>query len=196
MASSPYRVSIRTEEAQRGTLSQRWVRDVVRRALAAEDAPSGGRVEVLIAGDETVSALNAGFLAEQGVTDVLSFPAGGDSGDDDDAWPQETGESGGDIGQIVLSAPQVARQAEAAGMIAPDEAAHLLVHATLHLLGHDHETGEDEEAMRAREDAILLDIIGRPVHGTESMTLSHTADSRPSVTGERGAAHSAPGWAP
>ncbi len=177
MSSSPYRVSIRSEDAQRGKISQRWVRDVVRRALAADRAPDGSRVEVLIAGDETVSALNMEFLGQDGTTDVLSFPSEIADSDDDD-WPDSGDDSGGDLGQIVLSAPQIARQADAVGMSPAEEAAHLLVHATLHLLGHDHELGDDEATMRAREDAILLDIIGKPVHGTEPMAFSHTTDSQ------------------
>ena len=177
MSSSPYRVRIRSEDAQRGKISQRWVRDVVRRALAADRAPDGSRVEVLIAGDETVSALNMEFLGQDGTTDVLSFPSEIADSDDDD-WPDSGDDSGDDIGQIVLSAPQIARQADAVGMSPAEETAHLLVHATLHLLGHDHELGDDEATMRAREDAILLDIIGKPVHGTEPMAFSNTTDSQ------------------
>ena len=128
---------------------------------------------MLIAGDETVSALNMEFLGQDGTTDVLSFPS--ETGDtDDDDWPDSGDDSGGDLGQIVLSAPQIARQADTVGMSPAEETAHLLVHATLHLLGHDHELGDDEATMRAREDAILLDIIGKPVHGTEPMAISHT----------------------
>ena len=175
MSSSPYRVSIQTEDAERGIISQRWARDVIRRALAAEQAPDGSRVEVLIAGDETVSALNAEFMGQDGTTDVISFPSGMADADDDD-WPDVDGDSGGDIGQIVLSVPQIARQAETAGMTLWEEAAHVLVHATLHLLGHDHELDDDETTMRTREDAILMELIGRPVHGTEPMALSHMAD--------------------
>ena len=170
MSSSPYRVSILVEEPHRKALSQRWVRDVIRRALAAEGAP-GGRVEVLIAGDETVSTLNAQFLGEQGTTDVLSFPA--EEFDIADDWPEDESTARGDIGQIVLSAPMTAAQADANGLSMEEEAAHLLVHGILHLLGHDHVLSDDEETMRAREDAILMDVIGRPVHGTEPMALSH-----------------------
>ena len=101
MSSSPYRVSIRSEDAQRGKISQRWVRDVVRRALAADRAQDGSRVEVLIAGDETVSALNIEFLGQDGTTDVLSFPSEIADSDDDD-WPDSGDDSGGDLGQIVL----------------------------------------------------------------------------------------------
>ena len=178
MSSSPYRVSIRTEDAQRGTISQRWARDVIRHALAAEQAPDGSRVEVLIAGDETVSALNAEFMGQDGTTDVISFPSGMDDSDNDE-WPDADGDSSGDMGQIVVSAPQVGRQAEAADMTLQDEAAHVLVHATLHLIGHDHELSDDEATMRTREDAILMELIGRPVHGTEPMALSHADSHEP-----------------
>ncbi len=195
MSSSPYRVSIRTEDAQRGTISQRWARDVVRHALAAEQAADGSRVEILIAGDETVSALNAEFMGQDGTTDVISFPSGmADS--DDDEWPDVDGDSGGDIGQIVLSAPQIARQAETAGMTLREEAAHVLVHATLHLLGHDHELDDDEATMRTREDAILMELIGRPVHGTEPMALAHTSDSPMADALESGLAETVSGRTP
>ena len=179
MSSSPYRVSILAEEPHRKAVTQRWVREVIRRALAAEDAPAGGRVEVLIAGDATVSSLNRQFLAQQGTTDVLSFPAEALGAEDD--WPTNTGAARGDLGMIVLSAPQAAAQADANGLSVEEETAHLLVHAILHLLGHDHVLSEDEETMRAREDAILMDVIGRPVHGTEPMAMSHeTASGRAS----------------
>lgn len=184
MTSSSYRVSILVEEPHRKALSRRWVRDVIRRALAAEGAPSGGRVEVLIAGDETVSALNSQFLGEQGTTDVLSFPA--EDFDLEDDWPKDEGTARGDVGQLVLSAPMTAAQAEANGLSVEEEAAHLLVHGILHLLGHDHVLSDDEETMRAREDAILMDIIGRPVHGTEPMAPSHADGHETETTAAMG----------
>ena len=195
MSSSPYRVSIRTEDAQRGTISQRWARDVVRHALAAEQAPDGSRVEILIAGDEMVSALNVEFMGQEGTTDVISFPSGMADSDDDD-WPDVDGDSGGDIGQIVLSAPQIVRQAETVGMTLQEEAAHVLVHAALHLLGHDHELDDDEATMRTREDAILMELIGRPVHGTEPMALAHTSDSPMADALESGLAETVSGRTP
>lgn len=129
-------------------------------------------MEVLIAGDETVSALNAQFLGQEGTTDVLSFPT--EARDLEEDWPKDGGAARDDIGQIVLSAPQAATQADANGLSVEEEAAHLLVHGILHLLGHDHVLSDDEETMRAREDAILMEIIGKPTHGTEPMALSHT----------------------
>jgi probable rRNA maturation factor len=45
------------------------------------------------------------------------------------------------------------------GIAVRDHAAHLLVHGTLHLLGYDHETGdEDAETMEAVERSALAGL--------------------------------------
>lgn len=151
----PYRVSIASERALRHRLSQRWVRDVVRVALSSEGVAPRGRVEVLLAGDATVRRLNAAYLGEDHVTDVLSFPSG-------DGFPGEG--PWREIGQIVLSLPQTTRQAREAGRPLGEEAAHLLVHGVLHLLGHDHVRPKDAVRMRAREEDILRHLTVDPTH--------------------------------
>jgi probable rRNA maturation factor len=156
---SLYRVSISAEEPQKRRLSQTWVREVVRRALSQEAVPSGRRVEVLLAGDETVRRLNAAYRSEDSVTDVLSFPTDAEDGD---FFPGAGEEGWRDVGQIALSLPQAARQALEAGHSFEEECAHLLVHGVLHLLGYDHEQPDEEAAMRAREDAALAALTGRP----------------------------------
>jgi probable rRNA maturation factor len=58
---------------------------------------------------------------------------------------------------LVLCAPVVAREADAAGITLQSHYAHLLVHGTLHAQGFDHETSDaDAAAMEARESALLL----------------------------------------
>ena len=64
------------------------------------------------------------------------------------------------MGEIVISYPTAARQAEEAGHTVDEELAHLLVHGILHLLGYDHESRADARRMRAREEALL----GRAAH--------------------------------
>lgn len=64
------------------------------------------------------------------------------------------------IGDLVICAPVVAREAAAQGKPDRHHWAHLTVHGTLHLLGFDHIVEEDAEHMEALERRILatLDI--------------------------------------
>ena len=58
---------------------------------------------------------------------------------------------------LVLCAPVVAKEAEAADILLQAHYAHLLVHGTLHAQGHDHErSAADAVAMEQRESALLL----------------------------------------
>jgi len=62
------------------------------------------------------------------------------------------------LGDIVLGFGTVAREAEEQGKPLPHHATHLIVHAILHLLGHDHETEAGADAMEALERLILKQL--------------------------------------
>ena len=63
------------------------------------------------------------------------------------------------LGDIVLASGVCAREAADKGIPIADHAAHLVVHGTLHLLGYDHEDGEEEaEAMESVERAALASL--------------------------------------
>ena len=91
---------------------------------------------LVLTGDEQVQALNREFLDIDQPTDVLSFPAG-------DTDP-ETGRAY--LGDIVISLPRAAEQAETRGHAVEAEVQLLVVHGVLHLLGHDH--AEEAEKIR------------------------------------------------
>jgi probable rRNA maturation factor len=59
------------------------------------------------------------------------------------------------MGDLVLCAPVVAREAREQGKALADHYAHLTVHGVLHLSGFDHENDRDARAMEAREIKIL-----------------------------------------
>ena len=60
-----------------------------------------------------------------------------------------------ELGDIVLNLSRARSQGEEFGHGFAREAAFLVIHSTLHLLGYDHETGEEDEAdMRARQSSI------------------------------------------
>ena len=88
-----------------------------------------GAMGVGLVGDRTMRALNRRHRAKDATTDVLSFPAG----------PAPDPEGLRHLGDVLISVPQAARQARAAGHPLDRELRVLLLHGYLHLLGYDHE---------------------------------------------------------
>ncbi|MNC88360.1 Endoribonuclease YbeY [compost metagenome] len=59
------------------------------------------------------------------------------------------------LGDIVICAPVVDREARQQGKARADHWAHMVVHGTLHLLGHDHETRAQAAVMESLEARLL-----------------------------------------
>ena len=116
---------------------------VARAVLAAEGARRGS-LSIAFVSNRRIAALNRRHLGHAGPTDVISFPLAS-------AVP---GEVQGDI----YIAPGVAREnARRHGVPVREELARLVVHGTLHVLGHDHPEGASREAspMWRRQEALL-----------------------------------------
>jgi probable rRNA maturation factor len=62
------------------------------------------------------------------------------------------------LGDIVLAYETVSAEAEAADRTLADHVTHLIIHGTLHLLGHDHENETDAEKMEQKERDILASL--------------------------------------
>ena len=108
----------------------------VRAATTGVDE-GGCRVEVSVkfTGDAEVRDLNQRFRGKDAPTNVLSFPMV--QPDLIGAWADiEDGEIL--LGDIVLARETVEREAAAKGTSVVAHVTHLIVHGTLHLLGHDH----------------------------------------------------------
>jgi len=100
---------------------------------ARRAAGLAGRVEVLLAGDETLARLNRDFRKKNGATDVLSFPA-----------LLVPGHAARVAGDLAISIDTAARQAEAHGHGLEEELKILILHGVLHLAGQDHERDAGE----------------------------------------------------
>jgi probable rRNA maturation factor len=122
------------------------LRKLTRAAVKASLDSDSVSLSVLFTDDAAMRALNARWRGQDKPTNVLSFPAA--------PAPQAPGEPR-ELGDIVLAHGVVAAEAQAQGKPFRHHAAHLLVHGALHLLGYDHETDHEAEAMEARETAIL-----------------------------------------
>jgi probable rRNA maturation factor len=94
---------------------------------------------VALVPDKRMKELNSLFRGKDSSTDVLSFPH----------QPDEFDPETNNLGDIVISAEQAARQAEENGLTLENEIKQLILHGLLHLCGYDHETDSGE--MNARE---------------------------------------------
>ena len=129
------------------------LRRAIEETLAYEQYRNDVQVSVTLTNDEGIHELNARFRGVDAPTDVLSFPLFDYEGETDEPPIDEVENM---LGDIVLNLDRAHTQAEEFGHSFEREAAFLTVHSMLHLLGYDHETGEEDEAdMRARQSAIM-----------------------------------------
>ena len=95
-------------------------------------------------------ALNRHYRGKDYATNVLSFPA-----DVAEGVKLPKGVKMPLLGDLVICAPVVAKEAREQGKPLNAHYAHLTVHGTLHLLGWDHEDECDAECMEKLEREIL-----------------------------------------
>lgn len=113
-------------------------------------ADSSFEVVVRIVDEDESRELNSRFRQIDKPTNVLAFPSY-------DADLAELVEEAGEfpLGDLVICAPVVLREAAEQGKDPEDHWAHLLVHGTLHLLGYDHAQEQEAAEMEALETRIL-----------------------------------------
>ena len=108
--------------------------DVVRAALAALESGAGattGELSISFVDDAQIAELNARWLDRAGPTDVIAF---------------SLGDPGSVLGDVYISV-ETARVNAAEREIAPgEELLRLVLHGTLHVLGHDHPEGAGRES--------------------------------------------------
>lgn len=120
----------------------RWV------AAALPDGKGDTELSIRLVDESEGRALNRDYRDKDYATNVLSFPFELPTGIDDT-------EVAALLGDLVLCAPVVAREAQEQGKPLLDHWAHLVVHGTLHLLGHDHIEPADADTMESLEVDIL-----------------------------------------
>ena len=110
----------------------------------SENSAEDSHVDVLLADDATLEALNTQWRGKPKPTDVLSFPA--------EACP------GNFLGDIAIAHGVAARDAKTSGKTLTSHLSHLLIHGLLHLMGHDHIEDEDALIMENLERSALASI--------------------------------------
>jgi probable rRNA maturation factor len=135
------------------------IEDTVRQAIAALGSnrrvpiEEGSEACVVLASDALVRRLNRTFRGRDAATNVLSFPF--------QKPPGAGAEDGAYLGDVVLAAETVGREARERGIEPRHHLQHLVVHGLLHLLGYDHQTDTAADEME-RLEADILATIGVP----------------------------------
>lgn len=136
------RLCIQRVSRARNLPSDAQLRRFARAALA--DVVGQCELTLRIVDTTEGAALNAAYRHKSGPTNVLSFP-----------FQPLPGQVSKSLGDIVICAPVVTREALAQGKPLLAHWAHLVVHGVLHLRGFDHMSAVDAERMEALETAIL-----------------------------------------
>ena len=123
------------------TSFRKWVAAALKGRIREAD------LAIRIVDEREGQALNRHYRGKDYATNVLSFPA---------ELPE--GVKLPLLGDLVICAPVVAREAAEQGKPVAAHYAHLTVHGVLHLLGWDHEHDKDAEAMEQLEREVLAEL--------------------------------------
>ncbi|GGG66213.1 endoribonuclease YbeY [Salipiger pallidus] len=114
--------------------------------------PEGFEIAVLACGDARITELNGDFRDKPKATNVLSWPSRDRS---PDVLPKGSTEMPEELGDIAIAFETCTREAAEQGKPMDSHVTHLMVHATLHLLGFDHIRDQDATVMETLEVEIL-----------------------------------------
>ncbi len=132
---------------------QLWVKT----ALASFNTPF--ELVLRIVDIEEMSELNQTYRQKSGPTNILSFP-----------FEAPEGIEMNHLGDLVVCAPVVEREASEQGKALLDHWAHITIHVVLHLLGYDHIDDSEAEEMENLEITLLQQLqINNPYQEQEEL---------------------------
>jgi len=117
---------------------ERWVKT----ALEGVDHPVELVIRIVDAAEGR--ELNRRYRGKDRPTNVLSF-----------TFEAPPGVDSNHLGDLVICAPVVVREAQEQGKPVGDHWAHLVIHGVLHLRGYDHQTEHEAQLMESREKTML-----------------------------------------
>lgn len=121
------------------------VKDFRRWVLAALNGRPAVEVTLRIVDEAESALLNSTYRHKHGATNVLSF-----------AFDAQA--AGDYLGDIVVCAPVVAREARLQGKPVQAHWAHMVVHGILHLLQYDHSNPAEASIMERLETRLLAEV--------------------------------------
>jgi probable rRNA maturation factor len=135
-------VEIQTVFASEGQPDRQQIQLWIDTAL--EDYDQDTEIVVRIVDEQESAELNEQYRHKAGPTNILSFPVDVPEGIELDL-----------LGDLVICAPVLAKEALEQDKILIHHWAHIIVHGVLHLLGYDHIDDAEAELMETKEIAVL-----------------------------------------
>lgn len=146
-------ITIDVLNAFRQSIADRVLLEAAEWALRSGLEGESPSLTIRITDENEIRNLNRQYRGVDKTTDVLSFPADFVDPDLESRY----------LGDVVICFPEAAVQAEKRGHDVEAELQLLVVHGILHLLGYDHGSQEEKDAMWALQDRVLkslgLDIV-------------------------------------
>ncbi len=139
------RLDIQLATDAEGLPDRRQLQQWVDAALGESD--SDNEIVIRIVDEAESAELNQQYRHKSGPTNILSFPFEAPPGLDLEL-----------LGDLVVCAPVVAKEAEQQHKKLLDHWAHIVVHGVLHLLGYDHVDDKDAERMESLEIKLLQQL--------------------------------------
>lgn len=123
---------------------QDWIESALESAMPDRVSVS---LSVRVVDEAEITELNQRYRSKSGATNVLSFP-----------FEDPPGVQSDELGDIVICAPVVQREARQQGKREVAHWAHMVVHGVLHLCGYDHVDDAEAEIMESKETGILTGL--------------------------------------
>jgi len=142
--------NIQLQNPQRRPLEEARLRQAALAALDKTGARPCASLCVVVTDADALRAYNRQHRQVDAATDVLSFAAA--------PLPAGIDAAGDYLGDIVIAYDYVAAQCDARGCCLGDALCLLVVHGTLHLLGHDHDCAASRERMWGLQEASLKSL--------------------------------------
>ncbi len=119
--------------------------------VAVAHRSTEAEVSIRVVDVDESQELNSQYRGKDKPTNVLSFPFEAPIG-----VPEE--EFAGFLGDLIICAPVVEREADEQQKELNHHWAHMIIHGCLHLLGYDHINDADADEMEALEIKILAEL--------------------------------------